>query len=1019
MILVVLSLPISYISTGLTPKAESFASKIIFPVPHTAPAPNSSDPVGDEWPMFRGSLNHTGTTESTPVKGSNPLWNYSTSDMFVSSPAVANGCVYIGSFDNYTYCLNATTGAQVWNYSTTGIVHSSPAVANDCVYIGSEDHNIYCLNASTGIFIWNYSTGGIIQSSPAVANGSVYVGSEDQLIYCLNASTGVQLWNYTTCGSIYTSSPAVANGRVYAGGADGNISCIDALTGAFVWNFTTAGGTFSPAVANGLVYAGSSDGKIYCLDESTGEFVWDFATGGEVGSSPAVANGLVYAGSDDRNVYCVDATTGAFVWNYTTGYHVRSSPAVANGLVYVGSDDTILYCLNATTGSVTWKYATGAGIYSSPAIASGCVYIGSEDNNTYCLPMTLTPSPPLNLQVIGGDRHVNLTWQPPANDGGVPIQNYSIYRGLSEENEDFLALIDTQLNYTDFNLINGQTYYYKVSALTIAGEGPLSVEVNAIPCTVPDAPQNLQSIGGNGNVTLSWQVPTDNGGAAITHYNISRSTSSGNEIYLVTVDNVTEYTDVFVLKGQNYFYTVCAINVVGEGPQSGEVNATTFTNPNAPQNFQASAGIDNISLSWQSPTINGGMTITAYKIYRGDVSNGEALLILLDNVTNYTDTEIVRGQIYYYLVSAVNPTGEGPLSSEISAASFNIPSYPVNLTASAGIGKVFLSWGAPISNGGVTDIQYIVYRGIIPGDITYLATVENAQNYTDTNVVNGHTYYYKISAKNLMGESSLTVEVNAIPIIESTPPPFMTQEIYLIISILAVIIVGVVINYVFKRRGTVTTGPDQSVVDVYSAKARQEKKEAEQNITVTEIYSAKARRKKAIEVATQIDTSGTNIPCKISTKEKSVTIAAKSNSSVEGIRGGKLKRSGIVVLLNCQRNEGELFHVPEIIDQLRKQEGIGDVLLAQGGRVSERILRECNVFLPFCSSKKIQLNNAQPTMSSIDVWDAVLAKHLPIIPVYANPEDIPTRFASIHGIQFNSTDIQGTVTAIAQRLMQI
>ncbi len=633
--------------------------------------------------------------------------------------------------------------------------------------------------------------------------------------------------------------------------------------------------------------------------------------------------------------------------------------------------------------------------------------------------MTLIPSPPLYLQVIGGDRYVNLTWQPPVNDGGVVILNYSIYRGLSEENEDFLAMIDTQLNYTDFNLINGQTYYYKVSAWTIAGEGLLSVEASSTPCTVPDAPQNVQAVGGNGNVSISWQVPADNGGAAITNYNISRSTLSGNETVLAIIDNVTEYSDLFVVKGQIYFYVVRAINIAGEGPQSGEVNATTYTNPNAPLNFKVSGGIDNISLCWQAPTINGGMAITAYKIYRGDVSNGETLLIILGNVTNYLDTEIVRGQTYYYLVSAVNPTGEGPLSSENSSASFNIPSGPVRLTASAGIGKVLLSWDAPISNGGVTDIQYVIYRGIIPGNVTYLATVENALNYTDTNVVNGHTYYYKISAKNLMGESSLTVEVNAIPVIESTPPPFMMQEFYLIISILAVIIVGVVINYVAKRRGNLTTGTDLNVVDVYSAKARQEKKEAEKNITVTEIYSAKARRKKATEAATQIDTSGSNFPSKKSSKEENVTMAARSNSSVEGIRGGKLKHSGVVVLLNCQRNEGELFHVTEIIDQLRKLDGIGDVILTQGGRLSEKILRACNVFLPFCTPKKTQLNNAQPTMISIEIWDAVLAKHLPIIPVYVNPEDIPTRFASIHGIQFKNTDIQGTVTAIARKILQI
>jgi outer membrane protein assembly factor BamB len=65
-----------------------------------------------------------------------------------SSPAVANGVVYVGSNDNNLYALNATTGAKVWNYTTGGSVYSSPAVANGVVYVGSQDHNLYALGTT-------------------------------------------------------------------------------------------------------------------------------------------------------------------------------------------------------------------------------------------------------------------------------------------------------------------------------------------------------------------------------------------------------------------------------------------------------------------------------------------------------------------------------------------------------------------------------------------------------------------------------------------------------------------------------------------------------------------------------------------------------------------------------------------------------------------------------------------------------------------------------------------------------
>ena len=48
------------------------------------------------------------------------------------------------------YALNATTGAVLWTATTGGAVDSSPAVANGVVYVGSDDDKVYALNATTG-----------------------------------------------------------------------------------------------------------------------------------------------------------------------------------------------------------------------------------------------------------------------------------------------------------------------------------------------------------------------------------------------------------------------------------------------------------------------------------------------------------------------------------------------------------------------------------------------------------------------------------------------------------------------------------------------------------------------------------------------------------------------------------------------------------------------------------------------------------------------------------------------------
>ena len=77
----------------------------------------------------------------------------------------------------------------IWGFATEGIIHSSPAVANGVVYVGSCDDNLYAIDALTGKEKWRFTTGkswvyGVL-SSPAVANGVVYVGSDTTYLYAI------------------------------------------------------------------------------------------------------------------------------------------------------------------------------------------------------------------------------------------------------------------------------------------------------------------------------------------------------------------------------------------------------------------------------------------------------------------------------------------------------------------------------------------------------------------------------------------------------------------------------------------------------------------------------------------------------------------------------------------------------------------------------------------------------------------------------------------------------------------
>ena len=155
----------------------------------------------------------------TNVSQLHQAWTVRTGDVVYSSPAVANGLVYVGSWDHKLYAFDAATGQQKWAAPTNGAIYSSPVVSNGVVYVDSEDNSLYAFDAATGQQKWVAPTGDVIESSPMVANGLVYIGCWNAKLYAFDTATGQQKWVVST-GHAINSSPAVANGLVYVGSDD-------------------------------------------------------------------------------------------------------------------------------------------------------------------------------------------------------------------------------------------------------------------------------------------------------------------------------------------------------------------------------------------------------------------------------------------------------------------------------------------------------------------------------------------------------------------------------------------------------------------------------------------------------------------------------------------------------------------------------------------------------------------------------------------------------------------------------
>ena len=349
--------------------------------------------------MYRGGPNRLGVADVGPMSNET-LWSVDLHGFALSSPAVVDGAVFIGTGSGIIYCFDEAVGCEIWHYLTDSWFGSSPAVAYGRVFIGCEDGCLYCLNESTGETLWRFETDGAVYCSPLVVGGCVIFGSHDGRLYCLDLD-GDPLWIYSTRpeeasvrptfsvegrGGAIWSPPAFHDGLIYFGCEDGLVYCLNFTDGSEVWVAEASGPIWSaPAVSDAVVYVGSKDGCLYAFNAVDGSRLWSFQTNGSIYSSPAVYEGLIVFGSMDGFVYCLDALNGSLRWSFETGGPVYSSPAIADGGVYVGGEDGYLYCLDVDEGRLLWRLRVGAPISTSPALADGNLYVASYDGRLYAV----------------------------------------------------------------------------------------------------------------------------------------------------------------------------------------------------------------------------------------------------------------------------------------------------------------------------------------------------------------------------------------------------------------------------------------------------------------------------------------------------------------------------------------------------------------------------------------------------------------------------------------------------------
>ena len=371
-----------------------------------------------------------------------------------------------------------------------------------------------------------------------------------------------------------------------------------------------------------------------------------------------------------------------------------------------------------------------------------------------------------------------------------------------------------------------ETYYYRVRAVSAAGNGDWSATSTGVKLAPPGAASELTvtAVDQQDAIDLFWKAPENTGEPAVTGYKIERAVDydgtvdpptatwttlqanwSGRAFRdrdLTNPDDGTAYAE-----GTTFTYQVSAVNVVGEGSPSNADGAISSNKALKPRNLTATVADDmeSIVLSWDGPVAdednpaNGGSPITGYKIEVStdagatwaDVDEDMAvhpesglLTGLPGSEFAYTHEDVAAGTSYIYRVSAVNDAGPGQVSDASASVSIDagVPDAPTGLTAMAAADAdgIELSWSAPVATGGsdITAYNIEVSEDYDSADPTAATWTELDITITDpdpmatppttmfsavhTGLTPGATYHYRVSATNSAGTGEFSAIANAV-----------------------------------------------------------------------------------------------------------------------------------------------------------------------------------------------------------------------------------------------------------------
>jgi hypothetical protein len=753
----------------------------------------------------------TGYTESTnfPTTSSvvNLTYNGGLFDIIVFKlNSTGNGLGYSTYFGggDYEYgmsiILDSSNNAYVTGYTWSDDFPTSNGAVNRTLN-GWEDAFVIKFNAAGSSILYSTLLGG---SSRDFAYSIVVDSSRNAYVtgttYSQDFPTTLNAFNSSNNGSsdifVFKLNPTGTSliYSTYIGGTkedQGRDIALDSSNHAYITGWTWSADFPLTPDAYDQKKGTWTDAVIFRLNAAGSKLVYSTFIGGseeDYGNSIALdssKNAYItgYTLSSDFPTTIEAYDTNSNKWEDGFVLILNSSGKQLMYSTFIGGSEED-YAQSIFLDSLNNGYITGYTVSSDFPTTPGAIdstYNDYEDVFVFKLEFPPVPDTPQNLSTYSGDQFVKIQWDPPSNIPESSISSYFIYKGTSKNNMKLQKSLDSARVFNDSDVINGETYYYAISAINSMGEGDKNTIVQATPGAPPSKPQGLLVAAETSFIKLNWNPPLNTNGFQIKNYRIYRGFEEHNLSIHDTIGLETEYFDTTVISGIVYYYGISAINLKGESTLSDVITSAPGNPPSEPKNLTAERVNKFVYLTWSPPENNGGFNVNRYRIYRG-LTKSNLSLIGETDIISYLDTTTDVDQTYYFSVSGVNVKGEGIRSNPVETVQYTsntggavVPVDPI-LTGIVGDSYVKLSWTMEPEEDSNPEILYFkVYRGTL-SQPTQLIGLTTELFYFDYNVTINVVYSYFVSAFSDKGEGLKSNIFNARPVGLPSQPQNITAN---------------------------------------------------------------------------------------------------------------------------------------------------------------------------------------------------------------------------------------------------